>query len=188
MLANFILGITLTRISSQMTRLQSDIGLDVKWDGVLRLYVTVQPHFVNKTCGLCGNYNNIQDDDFMNNDHAVETNVLAFANSWATTVCNKTVYVKNPCETMVQRAAEADTKCNVLKKEPFQVCHHSVDPLDHYIQNCKYDVCGCQDGTVCYCSALEDYAHACARHGHVINWRNTGVVPECGTSCLILEL
>ena len=73
----------MTRVSSETTRRQSNIGLDIKWDGKLRLYVTVQSHYADKTCGLCGNVNNIQDGDFMNNDHAVETKMLAFANYWA---------------------------------------------------------------------------------------------------------
>lgn len=169
-----------------MIRLTSDIGLDLKWDGLLRLYVTVTPHFSDKTCGLCGNYNGKQEDDFMNNDRAIEINAIAFANSWSTdTLCNKTVYTRNPCETQVQRAAEAENKCNSLMKYPFEVCHHSVNPQDFYIQNCKYDVCGCQDGTLCYCSAIEDYVHACAQRGYVINWRNTGVAPECGKLLMV---
>lgn len=179
----FLSGYTVRRMASYMIHLKSEVGLSVKWDGQLRLYVTVIPYFSNKTCGLCGNFNNIQGDDFINNDGAIETNVIAFANSWSTdSVCNKTVHVKNPCETQVQRAAGAERKCNVLKKYPFQGCHHTVNPEDGYVANCKYDVCGCQDGTLCYCSALEDYAHACAQLGHVVNWKNTGVAPECGKS------
>ncbi|XP_046856218.1 von Willebrand factor-like [Xenia sp. Carnegie-2017] len=180
----FAPGIAITRIAFGMLRLRSNIGLDVQWDTFTRLYVTVQPQYANSTCGLCGNYNGNQGDDFMNNDGAIETNVVAFGNSWVARWCNKTATsMVDTCEIMVQRFSIAESKCKVLKQKPFRVCHQSVDPEDQYIQNCKFDLCGCRDGTQCYCDAIADYAHACLRYGHVINWRNTGLLPECDVKC-----
>ena len=41
---------------------------------------------------------------------------------------------------MVQRAVEAELKCNVLKMAPSKACHHNVDPLDHYTVYSKQQV------------------------------------------------
>ena len=176
-------GFYITRVSS-LTHLTLDNGLKVTWDGYLRLYVTLDSSYGGKTCGLCGNFNHDQRDDFLNRENIVDTNAISFGNSWKTdSVCEDASYKeKNPCEIYVQRASDASTKCGILRQEPFRQCHHSVDPEDGYIKNCEADVCGCVDARACYCSAIADYAYQCARHGVVVEWRNNkGIAPDCGT-------
>jgi hypothetical protein len=40
-------------------------ALKIQWDGSNGVYVTIEPSYMNKTCGLCGNFNHIKADDFM---------------------------------------------------------------------------------------------------------------------------
>ena len=169
------------RSSSLMTRVVSDIGVEVKWDGISRVYVTVQSQWKGKTRGLCGNFNRDQNDDFMTTEKIIETDVALFGDSWKfdTDCKHVTRNVPHPCTVHVQRASEAEKMCNVLKQPPFTKCHHVVNPDEGYLQSCKYDVCGCQDGTSCLCSAVATYTHDCARHGVEIIWRNPSVLPEC---------
>ena len=169
------------RSSSLITRVRSNIGVEITWDGISRAYVTVQSHWSGKTRGLCGNFNRNQEDDFTTIESNLETDVSLFGESWKfDPSCNSVVRsVVDPCTVHVQRAGEAERMCSVLKRNPFTKCHHVVNPDEGYLHSCKYDVCGCQDGTKCLCTAVASYTHDCARHGVEIKWRNPSVLPEC---------
>ena len=163
-----------------MTSVHSLLGLNVKWDGISRAYVMVQPRYRGMTCGLCGTFNKNQNDDLTTKENVIETNVIAFGNSWKVNpACNDTQPSKHPCEMQIQRKATAEKLCNRLLSPPFTRCHHTVDPSDGYIASCMFDVCGCQQGTQCLCSAIAAYVHDCARQGVVIEWMNSDVMPEC---------
>lgn len=64
----------------------------------------------------------------------------------------------------------AEEACALLTSSKFEACHHAVSPLP-YLQNCRYDVCSCADSQDCLCSAVANYAAACARKGVHIGWR-----------------
>ncbi|XP_028403857.1 mucin-2-like isoform X2 [Dendronephthya gigantea] len=181
-------GITVDR-SSFMTRVTSDIGVEITWDGISTVYVIVQSHWSGKTRGLCGNFNKNQDDDFTTIENNIETDVALFGESWKMDPSCKSVVRDHthPCKAHVQRRDEAERMCNILKKAPFTKCHHVVNIDEGYFQSCKYDVCGCQDGTKCLCSAIASYTHACARHGVEIDWRNPSISPECSIHCGIAD-
>ena len=168
-----------------MTRLRSDIGVEIKWDGFSRVYVTVESHYRGKTSGLCGNFNKDRNDDFKTIENIIETDVTLFGESWKyNSECAVARNVPHPCSVHVQRSNEAERKCSILNKPPFTKCHHIIDPNEGYYQSCKYDVCGCQDGTQCLCSAIATYTHDCARHGVEVGWRNPSVLPECSKSLI----
>ena len=138
------------------------------------------PSFKNKTCGLCGTFNNNQHDDYETPEGVVESNPTTFGNSWKMdTKCKDATTRKHPCDTQVQREPMANKKCNKLKLAPFTACHDVVDP-DEYIENCRYDVCACSDGIKCLCNAVAAYTKACADRGVIIEWRNEKVLQECG--------
>lgn len=79
----------------------------------------------------------------------------------------------------VQRAVEAEKRCNKLLQQPFAKCHNIVDPHP-YVETCKYDVCACGEKLNCFCSAMSRYSEACAKQGVDIQWRNPSVSMECG--------
>ena len=164
-----------------MTSVQSLIGVTVTWDRISRAYIKVQPRFRDMTCGLCGTFNSNQNDDLTTKENIIESNVIAFGNSWKVNPsCDDIKPSRNPCEVQIQRKAAAEKLCNRLLRAPFSKCHHTVDPGDGYIANCMFDVCGCQQGTQCLCSAIAAYVHDCAGHGVIIDWINSKVMPECG--------
>jgi hypothetical protein len=164
-----------------MTSVTSHIGVQITWDGFSSVYVKVQSHWSGKTKGLCGNFNQNQEDDFTTSEQIIETDVALFGESWKIDpACQSVQHVPHPCTVHVQRASEAERMCNVLMKTPFTKCHHVVNPEEGYLQSCIYDVCGCQDGTKCLCSAIASYTHDCAKYGVEIEWRNPACLPECG--------
>ncbi|KAM7447623.1 hypothetical protein ABFA07_004168 [Porites harrisoni] len=174
------------QLSSSVISVQSPIGVLVTWDGISRAYVKVEPRFRGMTCGLCGTFNSNQNDDLTTKENLVETSVLAFGNSWKVNpVCNDTKASRHPCEMQIQRKATAEKLCNRLMQAPFNKCHHTLNPADGYIADCIFDVCGCQQSTQCLCNAIANYVHDCARHGVVIEWINSQVMPQCDVACSI---
>ena len=158
---------------------KSDIGVEILFDGESQVHVTIPAQFRNKTCGLCGTFNDNQLDDFTVNGIR-ETNPISFGNAWRyDSKCMSAVMPKHPCDVEAQRASVADKKCNKLKLSPFDACHHMVDP-SNYVASCRYDVCGCFDGIKCLCNAIAAYTKECAENGVVIEWRNKKILPECG--------
>ncbi|XP_031570800.1 mucin-2-like [Actinia tenebrosa] len=177
-------GFIVRRPSSIVTMLEAAIGLTVERRGTSRVYITVQPSYRTKTCGLCGTFNSNQNDDLLTNENVLESDVVSFGNSWKVDdLCNDTRAVQHACDVQVQRKAYADKMCNKLLQFPFTNCHHVIDPSDGYIDRCRFDVCGCQAGTDCLCQAVAHYVHDCASKGVVINWINSKVLPECSSGC-----
>ena len=58
------------------------LGISVRWDKAMRAYVILQPQYMGRVCGLCGNFDKQGDNDFRASTGEIETTALAFANSW----------------------------------------------------------------------------------------------------------
>ena len=94
---------TLRQLSSTMTNIDSPLGVSVRWDGRSRVYVTINPHYENRTCGMCGIFNSNQNDDMTTTERVVEASIRSFAESWKTDpTCNETTTAKHPCEIQVK--------------------------------------------------------------------------------------
>ncbi|XP_063293577.1 mucin-5B-like [Pelobates fuscus] len=125
--------------------------------------------------GLCGNFNNIQKDDFRTSNGAIEGNVADFANTWKTqhSCMNIQIIPEHPCTYGLEIEKYAHYWCNILidSEGPFSACHASVNP-EHYQQNCLFDTCSCKRAEDCLCASLSSYAWACAVAGiPLIGWR-----------------
>ena len=147
----------------------------ISFDGSARVDVTVSTDWKGKLCGLCGNYNDNSDDDFMLPDGSFTTSANDFGNSWLYAETSSTCGGKDTppsCPTSVMIAAEA--RCSELSNRVFNVCNSVVDPRP-FIDGCLLDYCLCheEDREDCYCDSLSTYAAACASNGVIIsNWRN----------------
>ncbi|KAM9302200.1 mucin-5AC-like [Gastrophryne carolinensis] len=73
--------------------------LEVQLTPVMQLYIVIEPTYKKKMCGLCGNYNNIQKDDFQANIGGVEHSAAEFANIWKTQLHCKNIVpiIEHPC-------------------------------------------------------------------------------------------
>lgn len=79
------------------------------------------------------------------------------------------------CPASVRFAEEA---CSVIMSDTFSPCHFLVNPGPFH-RFCRYDVCACQDGEECLCSALAAYSAACAARGVLLSWRSPSL---CGNA------
>uniref|UniRef100_A0A3B4EJ56 von Willebrand factor n=1 Tax=Pygocentrus nattereri TaxID=42514 RepID=A0A3B4EJ56_PYGNA len=178
-LINGLLRVQSTVLSS--VRLNYGDDLQIDWDGRGRVVLRLSPVYAGKTCGLCGNYNGNQGDDFLTAGGLVETRVEGFGNAWKMNAeCdNIQKQPSDPCSLNPKRVRFAEEACAVLLSVKFEPCHHEVNPAP-YLKNCRYDVCSCTDGQECLCAAVSSYAAACSARGVLINWRGQGY---CELTC-----
>ena len=64
--------------------------LGISWDGSHRVDVTASKEWQSKLCGLCGNYNNDRNDDFMLPNGTITTSANEFGSSWLYTKSHPT--------------------------------------------------------------------------------------------------
>ena len=149
--------------------------IKISFDGSARVDITVSSPWKGKLCGLCGNYNDRSEDDFMLPDGSLTASVNDFGDSWLHTETSSMCGSKDPppsCPASVMTAAEA--RCSELSNRVFNVCNSVVDPKP-FIDGCTLDYCLCheEDREDCYCDSLSSYAAACASNGVIIpRWRN----------------
>ena len=169
-------GVEVSRIGSRVNvLLTTNYPIAISWDGSHRVDITPSSSWQNMLCGLCGNYNDDNSDDFMLPDGSVTSSINDFGSSWLYSNTSSTCGVPMappPCSGSIMIAA--GSRCGELSKGVFSVCNSIIDPTE-FIKGCELDYCLCseEDREDCYCNSLSTYAAACAAAGVIIpNWRN----------------
>ncbi|XP_062388334.1 IgGFc-binding protein-like isoform X3 [Sardina pilchardus] len=180
------------------TFVKTDFGLTVSYDGGWVLDITVPSNYSGATCGLCGNFNGFQGDDFTvhnGSSGSVALPVSEFGDYWkvddgipCTGGCG------NSCP-VCQDDSTARAMCELLRASngPLSFCHSHVDP-QQFFNDCVFDVCLSGDRNEVLCRAMEAYVSACqAENVIVYPWRQNSTCqmecPEnshydlCGTEC-----
>uniref|UniRef100_A0A3Q4B0E0 von Willebrand factor n=1 Tax=Mola mola TaxID=94237 RepID=A0A3Q4B0E0_MOLML len=178
--------------SSVHVKFGEDLRLD--WDGRGRVLLKLGPRWAGQTCGLCGNYNGNQGDDFLSGSGLVESVPQAFGQSWRINGDCESPYKHgtDPCVANPKRVHFAEEACSAIMSDVFGPCHFLVNP-GPFQRFCRHDVCACVDGEECLCSALAAYAAACAAKGVLLSWRSPSlcelectrgqVYEVCGSVC-----
>ncbi|NXJ99983.1 MUC5A protein, partial [Corythaixoides concolor] len=171
-------NVTIFRPSSFFIILQTTFGLQLQVQLVplMQLFIDLDPSHKGQTCGLCGNFNDMQTDDFKTTSGVIEGTSAAFGNTWKTRAdCPdaKTTF-ENPCTVSIQNDQYAQHWCGLLSDSmgPFAECHSTVNP-EVYQKNCIFDTCNCEKSEDCMCAALSSYVRACAAKGVLLTgWRS----------------
>ncbi|CAH2325407.1 Hypothetical predicted protein [Pelobates cultripes] len=171
-------NVTVFRPSSFYIVVETTLGVQIVAQLIpfMQVYVILDPSFKTKTCGLCGNFNDKQTDDFQTINGVIEGTAASFANTWKTQAsCPnvKNVY-ENPCSLSVENEKYAQHWCGLIADPsgPFVACHSQVN-AEIYTQNCMFDTCNCEKTEDCMCAALSSYVHACAAKGIIFTgWRS----------------
>lgn len=79
----------------------TDFGLTVKFDGSHRVEVTLPSAFGQKVCGMCGNYNGMAADDFLNPEGVLEPDSTSLGNSWQVSNDSRCVWPPSKCRDML---------------------------------------------------------------------------------------
>ncbi|XP_076142699.1 mucin-5AC-like [Alosa pseudoharengus] len=172
-------GVTIFEASTFFIIVQTSVGiqLEIQLSPIMQVYITADSKHKQKTCGLCGNFNNIQADDFLAMNGITEGTASGFANTWKTRASCPDVKssLENPCSLSIDNEKYAQQWCSLLTDPDgvFSPCHSEINP-DIYKSNCMYDSCNCEKSEDCMCAALSSYVHACAAKGIQLNgWRDT---------------
>uniref|UniRef100_A0A667WQP7 VWFD domain-containing protein n=1 Tax=Myripristis murdjan TaxID=586833 RepID=A0A667WQP7_9TELE len=183
-----VTGISTFRASSFYLVVQTSVGLllEVQLQPVMQLYITVSSDYKAKTCGLCGNFNLNQADDFLKLSGVPDATAAGFANSWKTRAACPDVKssFENPCSLSLENEKYAQHWCSLLSDPQgvFASCHSEISP-DTYKDHCMYDSCNCEHSEACMCAAISSYVHACSAAGvQLSGWRQT-VCGKYSSSC-----
>uniref|UniRef100_A0A8C4T4Y2 VWFD domain-containing protein n=1 Tax=Erpetoichthys calabaricus TaxID=27687 RepID=A0A8C4T4Y2_ERPCA len=157
------------------------LQLQIQLSPLMQVYVTIDASYKSNTCGLCGNFNNVQTDDFNTASGVTEGTASAFANTWKTMATCPDVLdsYDDPCS-----QSFAKRWCSLLSDPsgPFSPCH-SVIVSTSYEKNCMYDICTYEQSEDSMCAAVSSYVRACAAKGvFLTGWRST-ICTNYSTSC-----
>ncbi|XP_061227383.1 LOW QUALITY PROTEIN: IgGFc-binding protein-like [Neopsephotus bourkii] len=174
-------AITVSR-SGRYIVLETDFDLSVSYDTDHSVEVKVPTTYFNLTCGMCGNFNNRREDDYMmpNGQQAADSNELG--ESWQVPESDSSCGVPDPsppCSAEEEELYRSDQFCGMLTASPgsFEKCHAVINPQS-YFETCFYDLCALNGGQEVLCAALEAYADACQAAGvTLLPWRNATFCP-----------
>ncbi|XP_051915891.1 mucin-2-like isoform X13 [Hippocampus zosterae] len=158
---------------------ESVIGMAVMWDRKTTVRILLEPQHSGEVCGLCGDFDGNEQNDFTIQGQQQVTNVLEFANSWKTSSnCPNVETHVDPCTAKPSRHHWSKMMCGIITGKTFQACHNTVDPLPFY-ENCVKDSCACDTGgdCECFCTAVAAYAQACNEAGVCVAWRTPDICP-----------
>ncbi|XP_045342332.1 mucin-5B [Leopardus geoffroyi] len=181
-------NITIFRPTSFFILVHTGLGLQLQVQLVplMQVFLTLDPSYHGQMCGLCGNFNQNQADDFRTLSGVVEGTAAAFANTWKTQAACPNVKnsFEDPCSLSVENENYAQHWCSLLTDPAgaFSPCHSVLNPAPFH-SHCMFDTCNCQKSEDCLCAALSSYVHACAAKGVLLRGWRDGVCTKYVSSC-----
>ncbi|XP_060098771.1 uncharacterized protein LOC132574434 [Heteronotia binoei] len=172
-------------------RLNTTLGVTIRFDGDQDLLVSVSEKYREKVCGLCGTYTGVAWDDFTTPTGAILEDVNVFGNSWREPddlwPCDSTPLPPAPCPPSEQEAAQEHCRRLSAKDGPFSPCHDAVPPQS-YLESCLYDACATGGSPAQLCMVLQSYAAACRAAGVVLgDWEAGTLCESCFFNCSFEE-
>ncbi|XP_068459808.1 mucin-2-like [Clinocottus analis] len=168
-------------------KLQSKVGITVMWYSDDAVMVELDAEYVNRTCGLCGDFNGLSvHNEFIHNGRKISP--IEFGNK------QKVHRPNDECEdpfeeedesfqAVLESCKEFQTTCKqMLRSELWSSCTQLINP-EPYIQACVHDLCGCANSTndFCVCSTLSEFSRQCSHAGgQPPNWRTPQL---CAKQC-----
>merc|ERR1712096_555671 len=162
-------------------------GVRIIFDNDQSVDVVVPDIFKNDVFGLCGNYDGIEDNDFVVEGKSF-TEANEFGNFYhmnidASSKCsNIPKRTSHPCAAISQEQLRpVEEHCKLLLGSKFSACHNIINPTVYY-QRCISDVCMCgvDKFEECECEAFTHYSRQCAFKNVVLDWRSESL---CGIEC-----
>ncbi|ELW56473.1 Zonadhesin [Tupaia chinensis] len=175
-------GQVTVRLSGSFVVLYTNFGLQVRYDGIHLLEVTVPSSYAGQLCGLCGNYNNNSLDDNLLPDRNPAGSSLQLGAAWKSSdTVEPSCFLMEGRPSNCQKNNMAGTwnkNCEVLMSPlgPFSQCHQVVPPQASFA-SCVHSQCGTKGDTLALCRSLQAYASLCAQAGLALTWRNSTFCP-----------
>ncbi|XP_013930681.1 PREDICTED: IgGFc-binding protein-like [Thamnophis sirtalis] len=150
---------------------QTNFGLSVSYDWSYSVSMSVPKSYSGLLCGLSGNFNGNQKDDFQNPNGGLLFSPTAFSNSWRepNSPFHCTVVGLPPsCDESQYWPLHS---CGIIRDPsgPFQLCGDPATAQIHF-ENCVKDMCVTSGSSLC--KTLGAYAQQCQSRGIALQpWR-----------------
>uniref|UniRef100_A0A2K6RM01 Zonadhesin n=1 Tax=Rhinopithecus roxellana TaxID=61622 RepID=A0A2K6RM01_RHIRO len=202
--------------SSIYTIVNIKIGVQVKFDGNRLLEIELPTTYYGKVCGVCGNFNDEEEDELMMPSDELAHSDSEFVNSWKDKDIDPSCQSLPVDEQQIPaeqqenssgncRAADlrrAREKCEAALRAPvWAQCASRID-LTPFLVGCTYTLCEFGGLHQALCQALQDFGATCQSQGlKPPLWRNssfcplecpayssyTNCLPSCSPSCWDLD-
>lgn len=162
--------------------------VELSWDRASSYSVKAFGTCKGETTGMCGNWNDDAEDDFLQPDGTVAANAEDFGTSWAVDDEDDCPIPPPPpdmCELMGydDRAGIEAHYAKVFKSGSLGKCAGVVDSAET-INSATEEVCVCFGGFACGCGMLENYAAQCDAAGvDTSNWQMDNKFTVCTPDC-----
>uniref|UniRef100_A0A8C3P4D9 Mucin 6, oligomeric mucus/gel-forming n=1 Tax=Cyanoderma ruficeps TaxID=181631 RepID=A0A8C3P4D9_9PASS len=155
-------------------------------------FVLAEKKYMGKTCGMCGNYDGYELNEFVREGKLLDTYKFAALQK-----------MDDPSEICL---SEEIPISNVPHKKYAMICSQLLNlvsptcsvPKDRFVIRCQLDMQDCSEPgqNNCTCSTLSEYSRQCAMsHQMVFNWRTENfcsvgkcsankIYEECGSPCI----
>ncbi|XP_009326861.1 PREDICTED: mucin-6, partial [Pygoscelis adeliae] len=169
-----------------------EMELVVMWNNDDYLMVLTEKKYMGKTCGMCGNYDGYELNEFVSEGKLLDTYKFAALQKMddPSEIC---LSEEIPISTIPHK--KYATICSQLLNLVSPTC--SV-PKDGFVIRCQLDMQDCSEPgqNNCTCSTLSEYSRQCAMsHQMVFNWRSENfcsvgkcsanqIYEECGSPCI----
>jgi hypothetical protein len=167
--------------------LQTKSGLKLLFDGDDHILISIPSPFRGRLCGLCGNFNGNQSDDFVLPSGVVAPNVEAFGAAWrapgSSLGCGEGCGPQGcpVCSAEKRELYEENDACGKIRdpQGPFAACHKALNHSEYFHQ-CVFDLCTHHGDRDYLCRSLAAYTAACQAAGAAVKpWRTDSICREC---------
>ncbi|KAL8220175.1 UNVERIFIED_CONTAM: hypothetical protein K2H54_040035 [Gekko kuhli] len=167
------------------TKIATDFGVEVSYDGNQHVQVSVPATYRDATCGLCGTLNGNVADELLMPNGSLAMSATQFAANWQVIpAAYPCVEVRElfPCPPAELAHYSRPDYCGILKKSPgpFAACSH-VLPSSGFVESCAYNLCMSGGDLTVLCEILHAYAEWCQAANITVGlWRSDHF---CGITC-----
>nr|XP_061812910.1 mucin-5AC-like [Nerophis lumbriciformis] len=152
------------------------LHLEIQLVPIMQVYIKASLPHKGKLQGLCGDFNDVEFNDFRTRSGMIEGTAYAFANSWKTKggcpdVSNT---LGDPCLLSIDKEKYAHHWCAMLINTTgvFSKCHSEINP-EEYLAACIYDTCAAENSLDSVCAIMSSYVYACMAAGVSLKgWRD----------------